>query len=126
MKQANALIRDNYLETKAIGIEVVTRYHEAFTHRLLSSWKRWLSGNLSANWATTDQICGPLIGPLLAGHGRLVPLMRTWATHRNMWVRRASAVALIPGVCSGARSSTFTPSELADTGEVRGFGTASL
>jgi 3-methyladenine DNA glycosylase AlkD len=98
MRFADALMRDPYLETKAIGIEVVARYRTSFAPRLLSPWKRWLSGNLSANWATTDAICGVLIGPLLATHPEKIPLMRTWAAHPNMWVRRASAVALIPAV----------------------------
>lgn len=92
---ANRLMRDPYLETKAVGIEVLSRYHRSFTPRLLPSWKRWLAQDLSANWATTDFICGALIGPLLAAYPELIPLMRRWATHRNMWVRRASAVALI-------------------------------
>jgi 3-methyladenine DNA glycosylase AlkD len=101
MRLADALMRDPYLETKAVGIEVIARYRDSFTPRLLPSWKRWLAGNLSTNWATTDQICGTLIGPLLADHPRLIPLMRTWSAHRNMWVRRASAVALIPSIRRG-------------------------
>ena len=100
-KFADALMRDPYLEAKAVGIEVVARFRRSFTPGVLRVWKRWLAGNLSANWATTDQICGELIGPLLVAHPRLVPQMRAWATHRNMWVRRASAVALIPAIRRG-------------------------
>lgn len=101
MRLADALMRDPYLETKAIGIEVTARYRKSFAPRLLPSWKRWLAANLSANWATTDQICGALIGPLLVDHPRLLLLMPGWANHRNMWVRRASAVALIPAIRQG-------------------------
>jgi 3-methyladenine DNA glycosylase AlkD len=95
------LIRDPFLETKAVGIELVARYARAFAPRLLPSWKRWLARNHSANWATTDAICGVLIGPLLANNPRLIPQMLTWTRHRNMWVRRASAVALIPPMRRG-------------------------
>lgn len=98
---ADGLMHDPYLETKGIGVEVVARYRGAFTPGLLPAWKRWLAGNLSTNWATTDLICGMLIGPLLADHQRLIPTMRRWATHPNMWVRRASAVALIPAMRLG-------------------------
>jgi 3-methyladenine DNA glycosylase AlkD len=101
MRLADALMRDPFLETKAIGIEVVARYRHAFAPRLLPAWKRWLADDRSANWATTDSICGMLIGPLLADHPRLILLMPRWATHRNMWVRRASAVALIPPMRRG-------------------------
>ncbi len=98
---ADALMKDPYLETKGIGIEVVSRYRRSFEPRLLPAWKRWLAGDLSANWATTDLICGMLIGPLLVDHPRLIPVVAGWARHRNMWVRRASAVALIPAVRGG-------------------------
>jgi 3-methyladenine DNA glycosylase AlkD len=101
MRLANRLIRDPHLETKAIGIEIVARYARSFTPRLLPSWKRWLAKNLSANWATTDLICGALIGPLVAERPQLIPALGTWARHRSMWVRRASAVALIPAIRRG-------------------------
>ena len=96
MAFADALIVDRHLEAKAVGIEVVARYRREFTPRLLAAWKRWLAGNHSANWATTDAICGMLIGPLLLQHPRLSARLRAWSRDRNMWVRRASIVGLIP------------------------------
>jgi 3-methyladenine DNA glycosylase AlkD len=95
MAFADVLIADRYLEAKSVAVEVVARYRRDFTPRLLPAWKRWLSANHSANWATTDAICGALIGPLLARYPTLVPQMRAWSKHRNMWVRRASMVGLI-------------------------------
>lgn len=96
MAFADALIADRYLEVKSLGIEVVARYRRDFTPGLLPVWKRWLSGNHAANWATTDAICGALIGPLLVRHPRVALRMRAWSRDRNMWVRRASIVGLIP------------------------------
>ena len=101
MALADALMADRYLETKSVGIEVVARYRRDFTPRLLPAWKRWLAKNHSANWATTDAICGALVGPLLVTHPRLAAQMRSWSRHSNMWVRRASAVGLIPSVRRG-------------------------
>jgi 3-methyladenine DNA glycosylase AlkD len=95
MAFADALIVDRHLEAKSVGIELVARYRRAFTPRLLPAWKRWLAGNHSANWATTDSICGVLIGPLLLQYPALAGRMRVWARDRNMWVRRASIVGLI-------------------------------
>lgn len=92
---AAALMRDPYLETKAVGIEVLARYRGSFTASLLGEWKRWLSDDRSTNWATTDAMCGSLIGPLLTDHPELLPAIRGWARHENMWVRRASIVSLI-------------------------------
>lgn len=93
---AERLIVDRYLETKSVGIEVVARHRRDFTAALLPRWKRWLAGNHSANWATTDAMCGLLIGPALVRFPERATLMRDWSKHRNMWVRRASIVSLIP------------------------------
>jgi 3-methyladenine DNA glycosylase AlkD len=97
------LIVDNYLETKSVGIEVMARYRRAFEPRLLRVWKRWLADGHSSNWATTDAICGSLIGPLLVRHPSLVARVAGWNRDRNMWVRRASAVGLIPSLRRGVR-----------------------
>ena len=96
MAFAEILIVDRHLEAKAVGIEVVARHHRAFTPALLPRWKRWFARNHSANWATTDSICGALIGPLLVDRPRAAARLRSWSTHPNMWVRRASIVGLIP------------------------------
>jgi 3-methyladenine DNA glycosylase AlkD len=103
---ANVLISDRYLEVKGLGIEVLARYRRDFTPKLLPVWKRWLSNNYSTNWATTDAICGLLIGPLLVEHPRLATKMLAWSRDSNMWVRRASAVALIPAVRRGVGLET--------------------
>jgi 3-methyladenine DNA glycosylase AlkD len=95
MALADELIADPYLEAKSVGIELVARYWRSFTPTLLPHWRRWLAQNHSANWATTDAICGLLVGPLLVAYPELAPRMRTWARDRNMWVRRASIVGLI-------------------------------
>jgi 3-methyladenine DNA glycosylase AlkD len=96
MAFADALIVDRHLEVKSVGIEVVACYRRDFTPRLLPAWKRWLADNHSANWATTDAICGALIGPLIVEHPEFGGRLRVWARDRNMWVRRASIVGLIP------------------------------
>jgi 3-methyladenine DNA glycosylase AlkD len=93
---ASALITDRHLEVKGIGIEVLARYRRQFTPALLPVWKGWLARNHSANWVTTDAICGLLIGPLVATRPQLAAGVARWSEDRNMWVRRASIVGLIP------------------------------
>src|SRR3954469_14633475 len=39
MTLADALIRDPYLETKSVGIELMARYRKAFAPRHLGRWK---------------------------------------------------------------------------------------
>jgi 3-methyladenine DNA glycosylase AlkD len=96
MAFADLLIVDRYLEVKSVGIEVVARYRREFSPALLARWRRWLTANHSTNWATTDAMCGMLIGPLLVKHPELAVRMRSWSKDRNMWVRRASIVGLLP------------------------------
>ncbi|HEY7283953.1 MAG TPA: DNA alkylation repair protein [Vicinamibacterales bacterium] len=95
MAFADILMVDRHLEAKAVGVEVVARHSREFTPVLLARWKEWFVRNRSANWATTDHICGALIGPLLVGHPRAAARLRSWSTHSNMWVRRASIVGVI-------------------------------
>ncbi len=95
MEFADVLMRDRYLEVKMVGVEVVRRFHREFSPRLMNAWKRWLARGYSANWATTDAICGTLIGPLLDAHPELAERMRGWTRHRSLWVRRAAAVGLV-------------------------------
>ncbi len=95
MAFADRLIVDPHLEAKAVGVEVLARHRRAFTPALLPRWKRWFARNHSANWATTDHICGALVGPLLVRHPGAAARIRSWSGHPNMWVRRASIVGLI-------------------------------
>ena len=98
---ADALIASPYLDEKGVGIELLARHRREFTVPLLNRWKKWLEADYSSNWATTDSICGSLIGPLVIREPRLAKIVASWSRHKNMWVRRASAVGLIPGVRKG-------------------------
>jgi len=102
VRLAELMIPDPHFEVKSFGVEVLACFHREFTPGLLPVWKRWLAKNYSANWATTDGICGMLIGPLVLMHRGLVPAIGSWSSHRNLWVRRASVVALIPSVRRGS------------------------
>jgi len=98
---ADALMRDRHLETKGVAIEVLAKFRRDFTPRLLPVCKRWLAQGFSSNWATTDALCGFVLGPLLVKHPDCAAQLRAWARHRSLWVRRASVVALIPLVRTG-------------------------
>src|SRR5262245_5453819 len=101
MAFADELIADRTLEVKGLAVEVVARYRRSFRPELLAAWKRWLSLDYASNWATTDAICGLLIGPLLLDRPALVATIRGWSRHRNLWVRRAAVVGLIPSLRRG-------------------------
>jgi 3-methyladenine DNA glycosylase AlkD len=98
---ANLLIADRCFEFKAVGIEVLAQFEREFTPSMLPVLKRWLADGLAANWATTDSLCGALLGPLLVRHPELADRLEPWTGHRSLWVRRASVVGLISSVRKG-------------------------
>lgn len=99
---ADTLVRDSRFEAKSVGIEVLACFHRQFTPAVLPVVKQWLAQDHCANWATADSLCGYVIGPLLLTHPALIADVASWRTHRNLWMRRASAVALIkPAVKAG-------------------------
>ncbi|MGC4086050.1 MAG: DNA alkylation repair protein [Vicinamibacterales bacterium] len=98
---ANRLIADTRLEVKGVGLELLARYRRQLTPALLPTFKRWLSANHCANWATTDTLCGSIIGPLVLAFPELVSAIASWTRHRNLWVRRAAAVSLIKSAARG-------------------------
>ncbi len=99
---AALLIADPVLEAKGLAVEVVARYRRSFRRQLFGVWKGWLVAGHASNWATTDGICGSLLGPLLVMYPELAPKLRSWSRcATNPWVRRASTVALLPSIRRG-------------------------
>jgi 3-methyladenine DNA glycosylase AlkD len=92
---AAALVTRPELEAKTLGICVLGRFRSLFDDSLLTSSRRWLAASCH-DWASTDTLCGEVIGPLLLDRPRLVPRLRPWRSARALSVRRASAVALVP------------------------------
>jgi 3-methyladenine DNA glycosylase AlkD len=62
-------------------------------------FERWLKDHVNS-WASCDHLCGSL-GMLLIRFPELSSERALWAKSRNMWMRRASAVALIIPVRKG-------------------------
>lgn len=91
---ADALISKPQLEAKGLGVCVLGRFRGDFDAKLLARAKRWLQAYCH-DWASTDSLCGEVLGPLLLAHPDLLPQLRTWRRSRALYVRRASAVALI-------------------------------
>jgi 3-methyladenine DNA glycosylase AlkD len=97
---AEAMVARPELEAKGVGLCVLGKFRAAFTPALLARARRWLARHCT-DWASADTLCGEVIGPLLAQHPALVPQLRPWRTSPHLYVRRASAVALVPLVRKG-------------------------
>lgn len=97
---ADAMIAEPQLEAKGVGVCVLGKFRRQFTPALLPRSKRWLA-RYCTDWASCDNLCGEVVGPLLADHLELIPELRAWRTSPKLYVRRASAVALLPAIRNG-------------------------
>ena len=97
---AGAMLAQPQLEAKGLGVCVLGKFKAQFTPSLIRPTRRWLAKHCS-DWASTDTLCAEVIGPLLLQHPALVAELRAWRSSRHLYVRRASAVALIPLVRTG-------------------------
>jgi 3-methyladenine DNA glycosylase AlkD len=96
----DALVREPQLEAKGLGIAVLGRCRTLYEPWLLARARRWLARHCT-DWASADLLCGEVIGPLLQKHPELILELRSWRSSRHLYVRRASAVALLPVVRRG-------------------------
>lgn len=48
------------------------------------------------NWAAVDALASWILAPLIQKFPELIPVIKTWASLSNLWVRRASAVSFVP------------------------------
>jgi 3-methyladenine DNA glycosylase AlkD len=92
---AECLLAERESEAKGVGICVLGRYRALFSPALFARARTWLVRSCT-DWASCDGLCGEVLGPLLAAHPALVARLRAWRTARHLYVRRASAVALVP------------------------------
>ncbi len=90
------LMHNRYLEPKAVGIDLLTRYKDDFNPKLLTRIKSWLMEGLSENWAITDTLSARLLAPLLARFPEMIDLVKGWTDSKSLWLRRSVAVGLVP------------------------------
>ncbi|MCF7549668.1 DNA alkylation repair protein [Pseudonocardia sp. WMMC193] len=79
---------ERYLATALCAHRSLARLPDA---DWLPRYRHWIVSG--AWWDHVDEIANRLVGPLLrADPGRVVPVMRRWATDPDPWLRRASII----------------------------------
>lgn len=94
---ADAMVARAELEAKGLGVCVLGKFRAEFQPSLLPRARRWLEKHCT-DWASADNLCGEVLGPLVAARPGVMSRLRPWRRSRALYVRRASAVALIPAV----------------------------
>lgn len=99
------LFRRRELEAKAVGGLILSRFKKAYTPALFPKVKAWLAGDLLDNWASVDGFCTDAMGAFLQRYPGFVEKIKSWAFHRNRWVKRAALVSFI----KPAKKKEFLP-----------------
>lgn len=90
------LLKDRRQEARTVGMLLLARFHKSFGHELLDEIETWLAKDYCNNWALVDTLAPSVIAPLLRRFPDLLPRVASWTQAENLWLRRASLVALIP------------------------------
>lgn len=93
------LMHDRHLESKAVGLSLLERYHGQFEEDLLSTAHDWLEKGLCANWAVTDALSTGVLWSLVERFKNLAGEFEKWRQSPNLWVRRAGVVVFVK--CAG-------------------------
>lgn len=90
------LLKDKRQEARAVGMLLLARFHKTYERGLFGEIETWLARGYCDNWALVDTLAPAVITPLLRRFPDLLPHVEGWTQTGNLWLRRASLVALIP------------------------------
>ena len=87
------------MEEVTLALEILRNYHNIYTPQLFSifdSWARFLT-----NWAHTDDFSTHHVGKLISMDKNLFKELLKWTKSDSRWIRRSSAVSLVPEARKG-------------------------
>jgi 3-methyladenine DNA glycosylase AlkD len=93
------LLASRWQYSRFFAFDWAIRVAKQYEKRDFTRLERWLKRYVD-NWGSCDHLCGAL-GMVLAMFPELSPRRMKWASSKSMWLRRASAVALIEPVKKG-------------------------
>jgi 3-methyladenine DNA glycosylase AlkD len=99
------LIQEPHLEAKGAAVLFLERFARGFTAALFPKVRGWLDHH-SGSWAVVDGMCSSVLAPLLDRFPELVPEVVDWSHSKNLWLRRASAVAFVKAARRGRELDT--------------------
>jgi len=94
-KLCEELLILGYEEYRMIAFDWADRVKKDYRKSDFNTFEKWLKKYVS-NWAACDVFCTRAFGRLLVQYPELVPRVKKWTNSKNRWLRRASAVILIP------------------------------
>ncbi len=95
VRLAELMLPDPYHEMKGLAVLILLRFKKEFPVELFGTIKGWLEKDYCNSWAAVDILCPDAMARLLTRYPALVEKIKTWTSHPNRWVKRASAVGFI-------------------------------
>jgi len=95
VRYCDAMVKDEYMESRGIGYQMVAAFVEQAPAGLLVDIKRWLT-RTCGNWGLVDNLAPSVLAPLLDLHPTLIPEVVDWTGSSSLWVRRGAVVAFVP------------------------------
>jgi len=90
-----AMVRDEHMEARGFGYQVVARFIDEAPPGLLADIKGWLQ-RTCGNWGLVDNLAPSVLAPFLELHPDLIPEVVAWTESPSQWVRRGAAVGFVP------------------------------
>ena len=88
------LWRSGYIEESFIACLWAYSVRKDFRPEDFKVFGKWVN-NFVGNWASCDTLCNHTIGAFVEMYPEYVSGLKDWASSKNRWMRRASAVSLI-------------------------------
>ena len=82
-----------------VAFEWAGKLDRQYTQKDFARFERWLKRYVD-NWGACDHLCG-ILGKLITKFPDLSARRKKWTSSSNLWLRRASAVALIEPIRQG-------------------------
>lgn len=90
------LLQNPYLEAKTTAVLVLGHFVPESHPVFFLKMRAWLENGLLNNWATCDVFCVEVLSPFLTRFPELRHQFKSWSESKSVWIRRSSAVALVP------------------------------
>lgn len=88
------LWKSGYIEESFIACHWSYFLHKSYQPEDFSVFEKWVNKYVS-NWASCDTLCNHSIGTFVEMYPKYLPDIKKWASSKNLWARRASAVTFI-------------------------------
>ena len=94
-KLCEEFLKSNYNEEATIAFSWARQFKHQYQKSDFNTFERWLKKYIN-NWGKCDDFCTHAFGELILQFPGLIPKVKKWASSKNRWERRASAVIFIP------------------------------